>query len=77
MANLIKINGTYGAKIGNRMALTRQGAIGIYTDFLTHCYDSLNVVAALVLSQVEDDMVGIGFTREELEQIETEYLKVA
>jgi hypothetical protein len=75
MRNLIKVNGTYGTKIGGKIACTKQGAIDIYKAFLAVCYKDLSAESTSVLSNAEADMIQIGFTYEELEEIETEYLK--
>ncbi len=75
MRNLIKVNGTYGTKIGGKIASTKQGAMDIYKAFLAVCYKDLSVESASVLSNAEADMIQIGFAYEELEEMETEYLK--
>ena len=74
--NLIKVNGTYGAKIGNIQVFTMDGAINAYKTFLNVCHgDKLTLEGSVVLSEVEEDMIRIGFTAEELEKLEIEFLK--
>lgn len=68
------LNGKYGAKIGNILIFTKQGALDAYKSFLDTCYPKLSYESFLVLSQVEEDMIKIGFSYEELEQIEFDYL---
>lgn len=67
---LIKQNGVYGGKVGNKMVFTREGAINIYKLFLSECYRKFDMGASMVLSKVEDDMVRLGFTYDELEEME-------
>lgn len=75
MQNLLMTNDIYGAKIGHRTVFTREGAIERYKMFLQVCYSNVTIESATVLSDVEHDMVKIGFTYEELEQMETAYLE--
>ena len=66
----IKMNGKYGAKIGNIQVFTRDRAIEVYKLFVERCYSNLTMEASIVLTQVEDDMRRIGFNADELEAIE-------
>lgn len=77
MSGKIKLNGTYGAKVGGRIVFTYERAIEIYKLFLESAYagNDLSYGGFLVLSEVEDDLVKIGFDREEIEQIEFDYLQ--
>lgn len=75
MKNLLMTNGVYGAKIGHRTVFTREGAIERYNLFLKVCYSDVTIESAKVLSDVEHDMVEIGFTYEELEQLENKYFE--
>lgn len=77
MAQLLKTNGRYGAQVGHRTVFTREAAIELYKIFLKEVYggDSLTQEGAFVLSEVECDLLGIGFTYEELEEIEIDFLK--
>lgn len=74
---LRKSDGSYGVEIGHRIVFTRKAAIDRYKLFLEVCYKDREFLMgeSIALSQVEDDLVKIGFTREELEEIEIEYLK--
>lgn len=74
---LIKTNGNYGANIGHRKVFTHEAAIERYKLFLKVCYKDHEFLMeeSIALGQVEDDLVKIGLTREELEQIEIDYLK--
>jgi hypothetical protein len=71
----LKTNNAYGASVGHRTVFTRQGAIDRYKAFLEACYNSLDTGSAIALSEVESDLERIGLTRDEIERIETEYLK--
>lgn len=66
----IKMNGKYGAKIGNIQVFTIERAVEIYKMFVERCYSNLTMEASVALTQVEDDMRRIGFTADELEAIE-------
>ena len=77
MGNSLKTNGAAGAMVGHHTIFTRQGAIELYTAFVAHCYEKLDIAGAAVLAQVESDMVAIGFTHEELEAIELGCLKAS
>lgn len=71
----IKINGKYGAKVGNLQVFTRDGAIRAYKIFVRLCFKNFTMESSCVLSAVEDDMKRIGFSGAELEDIEIEALK--
>lgn len=80
MANIItageiKVNGTYGAKIGNLQVFTYERAVEIYRLFLEECHKNFRMASSVVLGEVEEDMNRIGFSWEEIEQMEIEYLK--
>lgn len=60
MGKLLKMNGVYGVQVGHEY---------VYKD----C--GLDVTGALVLSEVEEDLIKIGFDYEELEKIEIEFIK--
>jgi hypothetical protein len=76
MSTLLKTGTTYGASIGHRTVFTREAAIERYKLFLEVCYKDHEFLMSesIALEQVENDLVRIGFTREELEQIENDYL---
>lgn len=67
---MIKMNGKYGAKVGNIQVFTREGAINAYKTFVKVCYKDLSLESSSVLTDVEADMRKLGFTPEELEEIE-------
>lgn len=75
MAEFLKTGNIYGASVGHRTVFTRQAAIDRYKLFLRVCENPLTAASSVVLGEVEDDLVKIGFSREELEEIEIEYLK--
>jgi len=66
---------TQAMNIGGRTVFTREGAINVYRLFLKVCYGDLNNGTAHALAQVEDDMLRVGFTWDEIEAIETEFLE--
>ena len=75
MKGKIKINRTYGAKIGNIQVFTYEHAIEVFKMFLNHCYQNLTVNSAVAIDDVTTDMLKIGFNYEELEKIEIELLE--
>lgn len=77
MTNLLKTNGVYGATVFRRVVFTREGALDRYKLILDYVYNDkgLNMNTSAVLTETEDDLVRIGFTREELEEIEIEFLE--
>ena len=79
MANstLLKQNGVYGATVGHKTVFTMNGAIERYKIFLEVCYKSLTIESTSVLSDVQNDLVKLGMTWDEVENIEIEYLKGA
>ena len=72
---LVKTNGAYGAKVGHRQVFTKEGAIEIYKMFLSVCYNDVTMESAKVLSEVEHDLNKIGFTWDEIEKIEIDFLE--
>lgn len=72
---LLKTSTVYGTQVGHRTVFTREGAINRYKAFLSVCYNPLTPVSAAVLADMEDDMIKIGLSRDELEQMENEYLE--
>lgn len=71
---LLKQNGSYGIQVGHKPVFTREGALERYTAFLEVCYP-LTVEGSLVLGEVQSDLVNAGFSWEEVEQIEIDYLR--
>lgn len=69
---LIRINGKYGAMVGNLRVFTMEGAVAAYKLFSARCYADLTMEASVVLSSVGDDMHRLGFTWEEIENMELE-----
>lgn len=74
MTNTIKINGVYGAKIGNIQVFTYERAIEVFKIFVERCYKDLTMESSSVLSDVSDDMHKIGFGYDELERMEIEVI---
>lgn len=70
---LLKQNGTYGVTVGHRTVFTMAGALERYKLFLETCCP-LTIESASVLSDVQNDLVGLGMSWEEVEAIEYEYL---
>ncbi|MCD7724320.1 MAG: hypothetical protein LUI12_02000 [Clostridiales bacterium] len=75
MKELLKNGGAYGAQVGHRTVFTEQGAIDRYKMFLDVCYHNLTPESSKALTEVEQDLVKIGFTWEELGKIENEYIE--
>lgn len=73
--NLLKTGSAYGATVARKLVFTRQGAIDRYKIALEVAYRKFDFAAAHFLTEVEDDLIRIGFTPEELEKIEIEYLR--
>lgn len=74
MTNTIKINGVYGAKIGNIQVFTYERAIEVFKLFVERCYRDLTMESSAILSDVSDDMHKIGFEYDELEKMEIEVI---
>ena len=72
MKNLIKINGKYGAKVGNLTVFTREGAVEAYRLFCEVFNRHRTLEASVVMSDAALDMMKLGFTPAELEDIELE-----
>lgn len=72
---LLKQSGVYGMTVGCRTVFTMDGAIKRYKLFLEHCYNPLTPESAIILSDVQNDMVKIGLTWDEVERMENDYLK--
>ena len=74
---LLKTGSAYGAQVGNQIIFTREGAINRYKTFLDLVYNrnGLDMAGSVVLGEVENDLIKIGFTPEELEQIEIDFLE--
>lgn len=77
MAQLLKTYGRYGAQVGYKTVFTREAARERYITFLNEVYGggALTREGSLVLSEVEEDLARIGFTYEELEEIEIGFIK--
>ena len=75
MSKLLKTGSAYGARIAHGIVFTRAGAIERYKVFLSVCYNPLSIGSAAALDDAEEDMVATGFSRDELEQMEIEFLE--
>lgn len=60
--------------IGNIPVFTYQKAAEVYKLFVENCYKDLTVESSIVLGDVADDMIKIGFSHAELESMETEVI---
>ena len=69
---LIKINGKYGATVGNIQVFTLERATEVFKMFAARCYENLTMEASFVLSDVSEDMHRLGFSWEEIEAMELE-----
>ena len=70
MTGAIKINKTYGAKIGNLQVFTYEGAVNAYKVFCQIFNRELTAEASAIQSDAALDMHRIGFSWEEIESIE-------
>lgn len=70
MTGTIKINGTYGAKVGNLQVFTYEGAIKAYKIFCEIFNRDMTMEASTVMSDASLDMNKLGFSWEEIEAIE-------
>lgn len=70
MTGTIKINGTYGAKIGNIQVFTYEGAVNAYKNFCKLFNRDMSIEASVVQDAAAEDMNKIGFSWEEIEAIE-------
>lgn len=75
MNTLLKAGTAYGVQIGHRPVFTRAGAIERYKAFLSVCYNPLSPESAAVLNGAEEDMIAAGFSLDELEQMENDFLE--
>lgn len=66
MTGSIKINKTYGAKVGNLQVFTYEGAVNAYKIFNRE----LTAEASAIQSDAALDMHRLGFSWEEIESIE-------
>ena len=69
---LVKVNGKYGATVGNIQVFTVERAVEVFKMFAARCYDNLTMEASVVLSDVSDDMHRLGFSWVEIEDMELE-----
>lgn len=67
---LIKVDGTYGAKVGNIQVFTMERAVEVFQMFVALCYRNLTMESSCVLSDVSDDMHRLGFSWAEIEELE-------
>lgn len=66
----IIIDGKAGTKVGNLQVFTIEGAINAYKIFVQLFQRDMSMAASAVLSDVSDDMHRLGFSWDELEEIE-------
>lgn len=70
MIGAIKINKTYGAKVGNLQVFTYDGAVNAYKIFCQLFNRDLTPEASAIQSDAALDMHRIGFSWEDIESIE-------
>lgn len=70
MTGLIKIGGAYGAKVGNLQVFTYDGAIRAYKIFCKIFNRDMTPETSAACSAAAEDMYNLGFTWEEIEEIE-------
>lgn len=74
MTGAIKINGTYGVKIGNLQVFTYECAVNAYKIFCELFNRDMTMEASALMSDASLDMHRIGFTWDEIEAIELSVL---
>lgn len=67
---LIKVNGKYGARVGNIQVFTMERAVEVFQMFAALCYKNLTMESSCVLSDVSNDMHRLGFSWTEIEGLE-------
>ncbi len=71
MTGSIKINGKYGAKVGNLQVFTYEGAVNAYKIFCDMFNREMTIETSVVASKAAEDMHRLGFSWEEIEKFET------
>ena len=74
MTGAIKINGKYGAKVGNLHVFTYEGAVNAYKIFCELFNRDMTMEASVIQSEAAEDMHKLGFSWEEIEKIELSIL---
>lgn len=69
---LVRMNGKYGARVGNIQVFTLERAVEVYKMFAARCYENLTMESSCVLSDVAEDMHRLGFSWAEIEDMELE-----
>ena len=64
-----------GVTIGNQMCFTYERALEVYKVFLEVCHKDFSVESCVVLSEIEMQLVKIGFDINFLEETENKYLE--
>ncbi|MBR1931679.1 MAG: hypothetical protein IJ833_09465 [Lachnospiraceae bacterium] len=70
MKGTIKINNKYGAKVGNLQVFTYEGVVKAYRIFCELFNRDMTMEASSVMSDAANDLHKLGFTWDEIEQIE-------
>ncbi len=58
------------ARVGNKIVFSREGAIEAYKIFVRLFIKYMNMEASIVLGDATEDMIALGFTYAECEDIE-------
>ena len=72
---LVRLNGKYGATVGNIQVFTLERAVEVFKMFAARCYENLTLESSFVLSNVSEDMHRLGFSWAEIENMELEAIK--
>lgn len=72
---LVRLNGKYGATVGNIQVFTLERAVEVFKMFAARCYENLTLESSCVLSDVSEDMHRLGFSWVEIENMELEAIK--
>lgn len=58
------------ARVGHQIVFSQEGAINAYKLICEYFYKHVSMESSIVLSNASEDMFKLGFTPDELEQIE-------
>lgn len=58
------------ARVGNIAVFSREGAVEAFKRFVKICYNNMTMESSCVLSGCADDMHALGFSWDEIEEME-------
>lgn len=60
-------------KVGNITVFTKEGAVEAFRTFQEICYKNISIESAAIMTDIEKDMLKLGFTYQDLEKLDNEY----